>query len=94
MSRTGGKTRGLSAGKIEDLGLFGSPSVSGEEVPVDARLGLVLQAREDVEVELEEAFSVLRANSVREDESQEVSLVVGGTPERAESGEGRHGEGR
>lgn len=59
MSRAGGKTRGLSADKIEDFGLLCSSSVAGEEVLVDVRLGLVLQSREDVEVELEEAFSVL-----------------------------------
>lgn len=61
---------------------------------MDAGLGLVLQAREDVEVDLEEALSVLRANGVGEEEPQQVAFVVGEASEGPEMREGRHDERR
>lgn len=94
MPRGGRKTRGLSADEVEDLGLRGPAVVSGEEVPVDPGLGLVLEARESVEVELEEALSVPRAEGVGEEEPQELALVVRRASEGAESRERRHDGGR
>lgn len=81
----------MSADKIEDLGPLGPSLVSREEVSVDPGLGFVLDARDDVEVESEEALPVLRAEGVGEQESQELSFVVRRASKGPETAEGCHG---
>ena len=94
MSRGRGRVGGLSAAKSEDAGLVGASSASGGDISVDARLSLVLEAGEGVEVELEQALPVLRADDVGDQEAQELAFVVRRMSEGTKAWKRRHDERR